>query len=135
MHWVFLTHDMALDPGKWTHTRTVPKWTREQTLYSAVPWLRDVADLRSFGPVETIVEHGREVTFGLLIPEPFGRDTTAMLQITTKDWRSGDVTLAITNALSFDYEPRRKRADLLSNPVRKAFPDQLDDNGAGDVDE
>jgi hypothetical protein len=106
-----------------------PRWT-------AVPWLDTLADLRAFGPVETTVEHGSDVTLGLLIPDPFGKNTTAMLSIRATDWRSGDVTLAITNVLSFDAGPVKERPamdlGLLSNPVRKEFPDDNGCNTEGD---
>lgn len=93
--------------------------------YSAVPWLDTQADLRPFGPAETTVEHGATVTLGFLVPDPFGRNTTAMVSIRTDDWRTGTVTLAITNVLTFDAEPAKKPMDmtLLRNPARKAFPD------------
>lgn len=105
-----------------------PRWT-------AVPWLETSADLRSFGPPETTVENGRDICLGLLVPDPFGANTTAILSIRTTGWKNGVVTLAITNALTFDVEPKKKPAmdlDLLSNPARKDYPD---DNGASDVDE
>lgn len=89
--------------------------------YTAVPWLQTAADLRAFGPPETTVECGETITMGLLVPDPFGPGTTAMLSITTADWRAGKVTLAITNTLHFETGKQRDRGmdmDLLSNPRR-----------------
>lgn len=101
--------------------------------WSAVPWLDTLADLRPFGPAENTVEQGQTITLGLLIPEPFGRDTTSMLTIRTENWRAGAVTLAITKVLTFDIEPDKPpmNMDLLRNPVRKVYPD---DNGANEPD-
>lgn len=118
----------------WTHTIAIPKWVRGEKLFSAVPWLKDDMDLRPYGAVETTIEHGNEITLGLLVPDPFGKSTTAMLSIRNADWRKGgvaDLTLAITNVLRFDVQPKPGAAipiNLSSGPL----PAELDDNGAND---
>lgn len=103
--------------------------------FAAVPWLDTLADLRAYGPPEGSVEHGAAVTLRLFIPEPWGRETSAVLNITTEDWRNGDVRLAIGRRMAFrvgDPPPTTALDQLLSNPRRDDYPD---DNGASDVDE
>jgi hypothetical protein len=124
----------------WTHTKTRPKWRYGETLWSSVPWLKDSADLRAMGPAECAVELPDDLTLGLLIPDPFGKETAAVLSVHATKGNGNDggtITLAITNVLAFDVKPKAPERsamdlDLLSNPVRKPFPD---DNGCEDVDD
>jgi len=130
------------DPKGWTHTRTVPHWERGHVLWAAVPWLHTSIDLRPFGEPETtvLINGGQEIAHGLHIPTPFGKDTEATLLVRAIRGNGndgGEITLSIGEAIPFDVrvEAHYARArqpmnmDLLSNPVRKAFPD---DNGAND---
>jgi hypothetical protein len=123
----------------WTHTKTRPKWHFGEALWSSVPWLKDSADLRAMGPAECAVELPDDLTLGLLIPDPFGKETAAVLSVHATKGNGNDggtITLAITNVLAFDVKPKPERSamdlDLLSNPVRKPFPD---DNGASDIED
>lgn len=87
--------------------------------YSAVPWLADDSDLSPMGSPEASVEMPGDLTLGLLIPHPFGKDADAMLAIhahETPDDPGGIITLAITTIV----ERTTKAMDmtLLSNPRR-----------------
>ena len=60
-------------------------------------WM-DEGDFKAMGPPETAVEMPGDLTLGLFIPHPFGRDTDAMLTIhaqETPDDPGGIITLAI----------------------------------------
>lgn len=96
--------------------------------YSSVPWLADV-DLRPMGAPETVVElaGGEETALGLLIREPFGSGTDAILTVHAirgDGNDGGDITLAITNQLYVEpvveWRPQ-------SNPIRQADGDPGDD--------
>jgi hypothetical protein len=93
--------------------------------FSAVPWLAD-SDLRPMGRAETEVElyGGQEITHGLLIREPFGKETDAMLAVkaTRGDGNDGGtITLAITDVIAYAVTPTLPVMDmrkLQSNPIR-----------------
>ncbi len=93
--------------------------------FTAVPWLHTRADLRAYGPPETTVEHGAAVTLGMLIPDPFGPGTSAVLSIHTADWKGidGDVTVAITDRLVFGPELPTD-VTFISNPIRRDYGEQ-----------
>jgi len=101
-------------------------------------WLRDQSDQRAMGPAECIVEMPGEITHGLLIPDPFGRGTAAMLNIHATRGSGNDggtVTLAIATTMVFNTRkpPQRGSVGRLEfPPIGKIFPDS---NGAEDVDE
>ena len=81
--------------------------------FSAVPWLVDSADLRPMGPPESSVEVGlTELSLGLYIPRPFGKETDAMLCIHAKAGNGNDggvITLAITDIIFKREEPKPKK--------------------------
>lgn len=65
--------------------------------FSAVPWLADT-DLAPMGAPETSVEMPDDITLGLLICDPFGKDSDAMLAIRAQRGNGndgGDITLSI----------------------------------------
>lgn len=100
-----------------------PKWKKGDRLYPAVAWLTD-ADFLPMGEPETTVEclGGAAITHGLLIHQPFGPASTAILSVHSARGNGNDggtITLAITNTLH--WEPTAKPAmdmTLLSNPRR-----------------
>lgn len=128
----------------WTHTRTVPKWERHHALWSAVPWLGTSSDLRPYGEPDTsvLVNGGEQIAHGLHVPTPFGMDTDATLIVKAIRGNGNDggiITLSIGDALPLEvrveahYHTREPMPmELLSNPIRKVFPD---DNGASDIDD
>lgn len=85
-------------------------------------WM-DEADFEAFGPPETSVEMPGDLTLGLVIPHPFGRDTDAMLTIhaqETPDDPGGIITLAIGSVvqratvnidINLHSNPRRRGED------------------------
>lgn len=77
--------------------------------YSAVPWLLDDADLRPMGPAEICFESGHAIAMQLLIPNPFGPETTVMLSIATEDWRNKEVKLAIGERVYDAIAPAKKK--------------------------
>jgi hypothetical protein len=98
--------------------------------YTAVPWLLTEVDLRAMGPAEFCFESGDAIAMQLLIPNPFGNDTTVMLSIATEDWRNKEVKLAIGERVS-EWHP-------IETPVKrttKKFYPPPDDNGANEPDE
>ena len=102
--------------------------------FSLVPWLTDAADLRAMGPPESAVEIGTaDLTLGLYIPRPFGRDTDAMLcihAVTGNGNDGGTITLAIS-----DVVLRREEPTPIKKKTTKSFYPGPDDNGANDVDD
>lgn len=96
--------------------------------FSRVPWLSDAMDLRPKGAPETTVELAGEITHGLYVPCPHGPGTDAML--TVHAFRSGEITLAITNEIRIDTRTPPMRMDLLSNPIRHVLRDREDADGA-----
>lgn len=106
---------------------------RSERRYAAVPWLAD-SDLYAMGPAETTVEVGSDITHGLLIREPFGKDTDAMLAIHATHGNGNDggrVTLAITTVLTIEHAPQpvMDMRRLQSNP-RRVDGDTGDADGA-----
>jgi len=77
--------------------------------YSAVPWLLDDVDLRAMGPAEICFESGHAIAMQLLIPNPFGPDSSVMLSIATEDWRTKEVKLSIGEHVRQTYEPAKKK--------------------------
>jgi hypothetical protein len=104
-------------------------WTARPLRFSQVPWLSDMADLRPMGPPETAVECGEtDLTLGLWIPHPFGRDTDATLSIHATVGNGNDggtITLAISNVVY--------KRDEDAKPVKRTTkfypPDDANDLG------
>ncbi len=99
----------------------------EPIRFSQVPWLLDAADLRPCLLPSSTVEHGERVTMGWYISDPFGRDTSRVLRVSTPDWRSEDVTLSISEHEVYQAPDPPKR-------TTKAYV-MPDDNGANEIDE
>lgn len=76
--------------------------------YTAVPWLLTDVDLRAMGPAEICFESGHAIAMQLLIPDPFGRDSSVMLSIATEDWRTKEVKLAIGKRVQETAQPKKK---------------------------
>lgn len=84
--------------------------------YSAVPWMLTDVDLRAMGPAEICFETGHAIAMQLLIPHPFGPDTSVMLSIATEDWRTKEVKLSIGERVQDTYEPAKKRTTKFYPP-------------------
>lgn len=85
-------------------------------------WLEE-SDSQPMGEPETSVELPEEITHGLRIPHPFGRDSDAMLTIrATRE--SGVMAAAIGIILEPEIRPEPKMdMTLLSNPRRPKIAD------------
>lgn len=92
----------------------------EPLRFSAVPWMLDLVDLRPMGPAEVCYENGHAIAMQLIIPDPFGPDSSVLLSIATEDWRYTDVKLSIGERVTEWPPPVKKR-------TTKFYPPQEDD--------
>lgn len=92
--------------------------------YPAVAWLED-SDFRAMGPAESSVELPGDLTVGLRIVAPFGKDTDAMLAIRAiqTETPGGVITLAITSVIE-------RRVAFLDLDAMQSNPRRAEDDGA-----
>jgi hypothetical protein len=115
-------------------------WTRPFR-FSLVPWLSDRMDLRPMGRPEAVckAEDDSEIAFAWHVPRPFDPRSHGTLVVHARRGNGNDGGVIALSISEFEvvrgedeYAPVTKSGmdtSLLSNPVRKEFPD---DNGAND---